>query len=46
MLDPAQYNHVYLTSDVEKTYLDHIRAAVNQGTRVITIHYFSGCKRY
>ena len=37
MLDPALYNHVYLTSDVDQSSLDHIRAAVNTMDRPITI---------
>jgi ATP-dependent protease ClpP protease subunit len=37
MLDPALYNHVYLTSDVDQASLDHIRAAVNAMDRPITI---------
>ena len=39
MLDPALYNHIYLTSDVDQTSLDHIRAAVNSMDRPITVPF-------
>ncbi len=39
MLDPALYNHIYLTSDVDQTSLDHIRAAVNSMDMPITVPF-------
>ena len=39
MLDPALYNHIYLTSDVDQTSLDNIRAAVNSMDRPITVPF-------